>query len=271
MSAYDSTDFQQDVIERSNRIPVLVDFWAEWCGPCRILGPTLERLAEKHAGSWELKKVDTEAYPEVAARYGIRSIPTVKLFVNGTPVEEFVGALPEPAIEQWFQKALPDPHASALATAKVLKQEGKDEEARRMFESILAQSPAHEEARTFLAMSLFFQDRSRALELIGDLDTGGVTGERINAMRTLDQLIAPLENEGAIPDAAVKPLYISALSAILKQEFDCALERLISIIKSDRYYNEDSARKACIAIFKYLGEDHPITLQYRREFDRSLY
>ncbi len=101
-------DFQSDVIEASKTTPVLVDFWAEWCGPCVHLSPTLEKLAEEAGDSWTLLKVNTESQPELAAEYGIRSIPNVKLFVNGEISGEFVGALPEEEIKRWLESNIPD-------------------------------------------------------------------------------------------------------------------------------------------------------------------
>lgn len=101
-------DFQSDVIEASKTTPVLVDFWAEWCGPCVQLSPTLEKLAEEAGDSWTLLKVNTESQPELAAEYGIRSIPNVKLFVNGEISGEFVGALPEEEIKRWLESNIPD-------------------------------------------------------------------------------------------------------------------------------------------------------------------
>jgi putative thioredoxin len=270
MTTFNITDFQRDVIDRSHSIPVLVDFWAEWCAPCRILGPMLERLAEKYDGIWELRKVDTEAFPEVARTYGIRSIPNVKLFVNGSPVNEFVGALPETSIEQWLKTALPDRHESALRTAGQLMRDHRDAEARVLLEEVLRDAPEHDQARALLATSLFFEDRARAQALVEHVDTGGATGERIAALRTFNALLTQAESDG-LPDTAVRQAFLSALDAVRSQDFDAALDGFISIIRTDRYYNDDSARKACIAIFKYLGEDHEITLKYRRDFDRSLY
>ena len=101
-------DFQSDVIGASKTTPVLVDFWAEWCGPCVQLSPTLEKLAEEAGDSWTLLKVNTESQPELAAEYGIRSIPNVKLFVNGEISGEFVGALPEEEIKRWLESNIPD-------------------------------------------------------------------------------------------------------------------------------------------------------------------
>ena len=101
-------DFQSDVIEASKTAPVLVEFWAEWCGPCVQLSPTLEKLAKEAGDSWNLLKVNTESQPELAAEYGIRSIPNVKLFVNGEISGEFVGALPEEEIKRWLESNIPD-------------------------------------------------------------------------------------------------------------------------------------------------------------------
>ncbi|MEX0600785.1 MAG: thioredoxin [Rhodothermales bacterium] len=97
--------FQKDVIEKSFNKPVLVDFWAPWCGPCRVLGPTLEKMAREAGGSWRLVKINTDKYPEFARRYGVRGIPAVKLFVDGEVADEFVGALPEHAVRDWLRNA----------------------------------------------------------------------------------------------------------------------------------------------------------------------
>ncbi|ACY47171.1 thioredoxin [Rhodothermus marinus] len=104
--------FQKEVIEKSHEKPVVVDFWAPWCGPCRILGPVLEKLARESKGAWRLVKVNTDQHPELAMHYGVRGIPTVKLFRNGEVVDEFVGALPEPAVRRWLQQHVPEPSAS---------------------------------------------------------------------------------------------------------------------------------------------------------------
>ncbi|ARA95192.1 MAG: thioredoxin [Bacteroidetes bacterium] len=99
--------FQKEVIDKSHEKPVLVDFWAPWCGPCRVLGPTLEKLARESGGAWRLVKVNADRHPELNLRYGIRGIPAVKLFVDGDVVAEFVGAQPEPAVRRWLDEHLP--------------------------------------------------------------------------------------------------------------------------------------------------------------------
>ena len=100
-------NFDEDVIQTSHRKPVVVDFWAPWCGPCRILGPTLEKLAKESGGRWRLVKINADTFPDLSQRFGVRGIPAVKLFVNGAVKDEFVGALPEPALRQWLDRSLP--------------------------------------------------------------------------------------------------------------------------------------------------------------------
>lgn len=269
--SHDVKDFSKEVIQLSKSVPVLVDFWAAWCGPCKILGPVLERLADKHKESWVLKKVDTEAMPDIAAQYGIQSIPNVKLFVNGTVINEFVGALPEAAIEQWLQKALPDKYHDQLDKAQLLIFRQNFADATAILESVVASVPSHEHARSLLALSLLFTDRKRAVGLVADLDQGSRYWEPVDTVRTLNELMAKLDMPSQGADKPTGAKYISAIKSLAKVDFDEALRQFIEVIREDRKYDDDGARKACIAIFKYLGEEHDITLKHRRDFGSALY
>lgn len=269
MLVRDVVDFQSEVIERSRTLPVLVDFWAEWCAPCRMLGPVLERIAARHEGRWELAKVNTEALPDVSAQYGIRSIPSVKLFVDGRPVDEFTGALPEQAIEQWLAKALPDMHGDALAAADVAFRTLDIDTAKGLLQQIITERPDHAVARVRLAALLVHEDPAAAATLVGDLYPEGADGERAEAVRTLGALLPRNGDVAALPAAPVRDRFVDALGHLASRHFDQALEAFIEVLRADRYYNDDASRKICIALFKLLGEDHDVTLRHRRDFDRA--
>jgi putative thioredoxin len=271
MSNHDVKDFQTDVLELSKTIPVVVDFWAEWCGPCKVLGPVLEKLAEKHKGDWELKKLDTEEFPDIASEYGIQSIPNVKLFLNGEVANEFVGALPEASVEQWLQSAIPDKHSSDLDRAEGLLREHRYEEARKILEPILVSAPDHDRTRALLAVALLFSDRGRAVDLVTSIDESSNSFELAESVRSLDRLLSKLDNPSVLADSTVKEKYLGAIRRLAEGNPDLALEQFIDIIREDRYYDDDGARKACIAIFKYLGEEHEVTRNHRRDFGNALY
>ena len=266
----DISDFQVEVLERSFQLPVLVDFWAEWCAPCRMLGPVLERLAQKNQGRWELAKVNTEEMQDVAIAYGIQGIPNVKLFSQGQIIGEFTGALPEQAIIQWLEKYLPSKSKNELEQAKKFLDEGKMFDAQLLLQNILAEEPENKEAKVYLAKTLLFQSPEQALQLIKDVDDPKFD-EVTETIKIFSRLFEFEAKPELLPDAEIKSRYVAAIEAVRLQKFDEALDKFIEVIKSDRYYGEDGSRNACIAIFKYLGEEHPTTLKYRREFSSALY
>ncbi|MER3525248.1 MAG: thioredoxin [Ignavibacteria bacterium] len=269
--AYDVKDFQKEVIERSKQIPVLVDFWAEWCSPCRILGPVLERLATSADGRWQLAKVNTEEMPEIAARYNIRSIPNVKLFVDGSVSAEFVGALPEPMVRQWLEKHLPSKLRSELQRAEELLSANKAKEARPILERIVAEEPNNHKALVLLAQTYLYSDHQKALHLIRAIEADSPVFDVADAIRTFASLLEKLTHPEQLPEDDVKQTYLSAIARLADNDVVGALEGFIQVIRNNRYYDEDGARKACVAIFKILGEEHDVTKRFRREFSRALY
>ncbi|MBI5472601.1 MAG: thioredoxin [Ignavibacteriae bacterium] len=264
---FDVVDFQKDVIERSSTTPVLVDFWAEWCGPCKILGPVLEKLAAQANGNWQLAKLDTERFTDVAARYNIRNIPNVKLFVDGKVETEFVGALPEPMLKQWLEKNIPSKFRKDVQRAEAFLDSGKTAEAQQLLSGVVAAEPGNKEARALLARLLVYTDQARALDLVKDIQEDSSSFESADAIRTLASLLQ--RNE--LPAGEARDRYAAAIAKLRAQEYAAALEGFIDVIRSDRYYDDDGSRRACIAIFKFLGEEHEVTRQYRREFSRALY
>jgi putative thioredoxin len=266
----DVTDFEEQVIRQSHSTPVLVDFWAAWCGPCRQLGPVLERIAGEEGAGFVLAKVDTDRDPATAGRYAIRSIPAVKLFVDGRVTDEFVGALPETQVRAWLNRALPSESRHVLLEARTLIEAGSDAEAEALLNNVLQAEPGNAEAAITLARLILFRDSERAVRLARDaarLDASNYeTAEAISAIAGLrDTDVAQL------PDDPAAPPFVHAVQALREGDIDSALAGFVDSVRANRKYRDDAARRACLAIFKLLGKDDPRTRKHQRSLETALF
>jgi putative thioredoxin len=270
-TGYEINDFQNDVLERSRTVPVVVDFWAEWCGPCKTLGPILEKLAAKSAGRWELAKVDTDAHQEIAAQFGIRGIPNVKLFSDAKVLDEFTGALPEHAIVRWLEQALPRMHQKEISRAQDLILKDELVKAMTILESVLRHDPDNPHARVLLARIYLDSNPEKALMLVEGIEEHSEFYPMADAVRTIGMLLRKLSEPFLLEENVVKATYLEATAALARNDFDGALEKYIEVLRANRYYDDDGSRKACVAIFRVLGDDHPATQKHRRAFSSALY
>jgi putative thioredoxin len=269
--SYDVSDFQQDVIEASEETPVLVDFWAPWCGPCRQLSPALESLAEAQE-DWTLVKVNVDDHQEAAQAYGVRGIPAVKLFVDGEVAAEFTGAKPRHAIESWLEEHLPSEEKARLADARTALDEGRREDAEQLLWPVLEDDPDHDEAQVLMARALAFKDPTRAEALAEAADLADPSLRQVrDAVQTIARLLRLAEDPSELPDGDARDDYVAGIEALAAHDADHALDHFIDVVRVNRDYDDDGARKACVALFTLLGEDHPVTQDHRRTFDMALY
>lgn len=264
-------DFDRAVIDASFTIPVLVDFWAPWCAPCRALTPALEAVAARLAGRFELVKVNTEEYPAIAQQYGVRGIPNVKLFVDGAVADEFTGALPESAVEDWLQRALPSPHRGRLKLAEGLMGAGRASEAEPVLRQILAAEPGNDRAAVLLAYLLLKAAPDEALAAIKPIGPDSDQSDAAEGLRTLARLFGLLDHPERLEEAPAKSAYLDAIRKVREEDYEPALDQLIELVRKARSYDDGGARKACVAIFRLLGDGHDLTRRYRGQLSNALY
>ena len=257
-------DFKTQVLQRSEEIPVVVDFWAPWCGPCQFLGPVLEELAEEQKERWELVKVNVDENQEVSKEYGIRGIPDVRMFYKGEVVGQFTGALPKHQIQAWLEENVPD---ERIAILRSIEEQLGDNGNLETLENFVAQYPDLAEGRISLASRKIFTDHEKALDLVKEIKLGHKLFEQIEDIRELARLMAS-ESNG---HSKVGDMITSARESLESGNYDSGLENLIQAVTLDKNYEEALPRKAAIALFHLLGDQHELTRKYRRRFDMALY
>jgi putative thioredoxin len=267
--------FDAEVIERSRQVPVVVDFWAAWCGPCRVLGPIIEREVAALGGRVELVKVDTDANPALAARYDIRGIPAVKAFVGGEVAREFVGVQSADFLRRWLAELAPSPVKQALAAAAALARQGDRAGAEGAYRALLGDAEVGGLAA--IALADLFLDAGRADDVeavLASVDPRSPQADAADAVRRRvtfardaaafggrDAAAAALARDPA--DLEARFALASAHAAAL--EWEPALAELLELVKRSRKFRDDGARRAMLAIFDHLGPQNPTVSDYRRQ------
>ncbi|HSF85531.1 MAG TPA: thioredoxin [Acidimicrobiia bacterium] len=274
ISDISAAEFPQAVLQRSHEVPVVVDFWAEWCGPCKVLGPILEDLTIESDGEFELAKVDVDANPELSQQFGVQGIPTVVAFRDGAVAGRFTGALPEPQVRTWLEGIMPDEMDRMVDQARDVALGGDLLQAEQIYRMVLEQRSDHHEAGTGLAGLLLARgDSEEALIVLGRLaPTPDVerlqAAARLSASRVDD--VASLE-AAVTADAGDDGARLSLAKALAaRSEFEPALDHMLTVV-TGKGEGADEARKAMLDIFELLGDAHPLTGPYRRRLASALF
>ena len=272
--------FIRDVLERSQSVPVVVDFWAEWCGPCRMLSPILERLAAEYDGAFVLAKIDVDQNPRLSQQFGVQGIPAVKAFRNNQVVNEFTGALPEPQVRQFLETLVPSPADLLVDEGEAFEQQNQVERAIEKYKEALQLKVDHYGAMLKLGRAYLSSNQpDEAVSILGRIPAG--LPERMEADALLSRLrfqeLARGRNEGDLrAEIEADPNDIASryvLAGLLAQQgqHQAAMDEFLQVIQRDRRYDDDGARKAILAILTTLGNDHALTGPYRQKLANALF
>jgi len=266
----DESTFEAEVLLRSHEIPVVVDFWAAWCGPCRTLGPLLERLTVEAGGAFRLAKLDVDANPNLAARYGVRGIPAVKGFRGGTVAAEFVGAQPEGLVRRFLQTLAPSAESVALERARSLLATRHWPEAEQAFRALLDEEEGSPAAALGLVKSLLMLGRGGEAEILLGRFPAGAEWAEAEKLRPLAQALTE-SSMNSLPDSPLEAAFLRAASLIGRGNLPAAMDGLIDVLRQDKHYRKGAPRQVLLGLFILLGDEDPLTRQYRDELASVLF
>jgi putative thioredoxin len=274
--------FEHDVINASMLAPVLVDFWAPWCGPCKTLGPMLEKLEAEAAGKWKLVKVNVDENQELAAHFQVRSIPHVVAFAEGRPVDQFIGVLPEGQLRAFLDRLVPEGADAERHAAQTAWAAGRRKEAIDTIKAALALDPGYDDARLDLIEWLIaerrFDEAKEEDKLLSPKTTQGIDA-RYNALKTeLDaaDAAADLPPADALIDAVnanpddLEARFALANRLIAGRDYGGALEHLLAIVVRDRAFMDDVGRKTMLSVFELAANQPDLVSQWRRKLSAAI-
>jgi len=255
----------------------VVDFWAPWCGPCRTLGPTLERLAGEAKGEWVLAKINVDNNQRLSQAFGVQGIPAVKAFREGKVVEEFAGALPESQVRAWLKRVLPAASDGLVAAAAAMEQHDPSEAAAR-YRLALGEDPNNTAALFSLGRLLVAQGHPEGVEALRQVPSGAPEYSRARAWLTLadffeqagDQAPGWLSQLGDDKQDDTEARYRLAAHMARQGRYADAISQLLAIVERDRAFRDDAARKTLLALFEALGDD-PLVANGRRKLATVLF
>jgi putative thioredoxin len=265
------SDFEYEVIAYSNQIPVIVDFWAEWCRPCKTLTPLLEKLAEESQGTFRLAKVNVDDNPNLSLRFGVRSIPNVKAFRDGHVVSEFLGLQPEPRVKEFIRNLAPSKIDLLLEKGQSQLESMNWLEAGNSFHQFLAKSPNQPAGMLGLLKSSLMQGLFPEAKQIIDEFPPSQEFAHVELLRPLFEALSREKADQTIDDDILYAAYRNALRLMMRGNLPAAMDGMMDILRQNKHYRNDEARTVLLGLFEVLGNNHPLTQQYRQELAMVLF
>lgn len=266
--------FQKDVIQKSNEKPVIVDFWAAWCGPCRMLGPVLERLADEPGSGFLLAKVDVDANPGLAMRYGVQGIPAVKAFVDGQIVGDFVGAQPEPMVRQFIQGIVPSEDSKEIKSAESMVADRQWEKAEELYRQLLEEEPGNINSTLGLARSLLGQGKGcMAVPYLEGIKHDPTVMDSVERLLVLAHYLCFVskQNDELEELTIVEAQYRQSARLFSNGNYSAALDGLLEVLRYNKNYRNGEAKGVMLGIFELFGDNDPLTIVYRRDMASVLF
>lgn len=267
--------FERDVIQKSHETPVVVDFWAAWCGPCRMLGPILERLAAEPGSNFILAKVDVDSNPRISMQYRVQGIPAVKAFKDGQVVNEFVGAQPEPRVRDFIRQIAPNESELSLGMANKLLADRKWGQAEERFLQLLAENGPSPEARIGLVKALIGQGKAAKaksiLEELLSVPAQMGTAEKLMPLVDYLEMVEGKDSDANLEMTPVEAQYRQSARLFGQGKLAPALDGLLDVLRYNKDYRKGKVREVLLGIFEFLGSADPLTNPYRQEMASILF